>query len=90
MEGTRYSVTSADGVRLGLLTAGYGPALRFSYLRRTWSPGSQAGVLVHPVRCSLAGKARAAAALQRLLLEGFGRLVTSFEQWARRRSITVR
>jgi hypothetical protein len=27
MEGTRHSVTSADGVRIGLLTAGSGPAL---------------------------------------------------------------
>ncbi len=28
MEGTRHTVTSADGVRIGLLTAGSGPGLR--------------------------------------------------------------
>ena len=27
MEGTRHTVTSADGVRIGLLTAGSGPGL---------------------------------------------------------------
>jgi hypothetical protein len=27
MEGTRHSVTSADGIRIGLLTCGSGPAL---------------------------------------------------------------
>jgi pimeloyl-ACP methyl ester carboxylesterase len=46
MEGTRHSVTSADGVRIGLLTAGSGPALLLVHggmatinsWQRVWGP----------------------------------------------------
>lgn len=46
MEGTRHSVTGADGVRIGLLTAGSGPALLLVHggmgtinnWQRVWGP----------------------------------------------------